>query len=99
MEPRNAIVTGASHGIGQYIARALAARGMNLLLTARSEPELAQLAKELRSRDRKVAVAPVDLARPQAARQIAAAADAELGGVDVLVNNAAVELQRSSHTL
>src|SRR5437764_6646201 len=99
MEPRNAIITGASRGIGQYIARALAARGMSLLLVARSEPELIRLAKELRSRDRKVAIAPVDLANPHAARQIAAAADAELGGVDVLVNNAAVELQRRFHTL
>jgi short-subunit dehydrogenase len=45
MEPRNAIVTGASHGIGQYIARALAARHMNLLLVARSEAELARLAR------------------------------------------------------
>ena len=37
MEPRNVIVTGASYGIGQYIARALAARQVNLLLVARSE--------------------------------------------------------------
>jgi len=99
MEPRNVVITGASRGIGQYIARALAARGMNLLLVARSEPELTRLAKELRSRDRKVAIAPFDLANPHAARQIAAAASAELGGVDVLVNNAAVELQRRFHTL
>ena len=49
MEPRNAVLTGASRGIGPYIARALAARGMNLLLVARSEPELARLARELRS--------------------------------------------------
>lgn len=99
MEPRNAIVTGASHGIGPYIARALAARGMNLLLVARSEAELARLARELRSPHATVGIAPVDLANPQAARQIAAAAEAELGGVDVLVNNAAVELQRRFHTL
>jgi uncharacterized protein len=99
MEPRNAIITGASRGIGQYIARELAARGMNLLLVARSEPELTRLAKELRSRERKVAIAPVDLANQHAAQQIAAAAHAELGGVDVLVNNAAVELQRRFHTL
>jgi short-subunit dehydrogenase len=99
VEPRNAIVTGASHGIGEYIARALAARGMNLLLIARSEPELTRLARELRSRERKVAVAAIDLGGRQAAAQIAAAAAAELGGVDVLVNNAALELQRRFHTL
>jgi len=99
MNARNAILTGASHGIGPYIARALAARGTNLLLVARSEPELARLARELRTRDTKVAVAAIDLAGRQAAEQVAAAAAAELGTVDVLVNNAAVELQRRFHTL
>jgi short-subunit dehydrogenase len=99
MEPRNAIVTGASHGIGEYIARALAARHMNLLLVARSEPELTRLAEELRAGGIHVAVAPVDLAARHAAEQVAAAAAAELGTVDVLVNNAAVELQRRFHTL
>src|SRR5215831_17447729 len=63
MEPRNAIVTGASHGIGQYIARALAARRMNLLLVARSEAELARLAGELGGAI-KVSVAAVDLSSP-----------------------------------
>src|SRR5207253_5907453 len=99
MDARNAILTGASHGIGPYIARALAARGTNLLLVARSEPELARLARELRTRDTKVAVAAVDLAGRQAAEQVAAAAAAELGTVDILVNNAAVELQRRFHAL
>src|SRR6059058_3297405 len=99
MKARNAILTGASHGIGPYIARALAARDTNLLLVARSEPELARLARELRTRDTKVAVAAIDLAGQQAAEQVASAAAAELGTVDVLVNNAAVELQRRFHTL
>jgi short-subunit dehydrogenase len=99
VEARNAIVTGASYGIGEYIARALAARRVNLLLVARSEPTLARLAEGLSSRDVKVAFAAVDLADPQAAERIAAAATTELGAVDVLVNNAAVELQRRFHTL
>jgi short-subunit dehydrogenase len=98
MEPRNAIVTGASHGIGQYIARALAARQMNLLLVARSEAELARLAGELRG-PIKVSAAPIDLGGPQAARQVADAAAAELGSVDVLVNNAATEPQTRFHVL
>jgi short-subunit dehydrogenase len=99
MEPRTAIVTGASHGIGQYIARALAGRGMNLLLVARSEGELTRFARELRSTDVNVAVAAVDLGSQGAARQVADAAQAELGAVDVLVNNAATEPQIRFHVL
>ncbi|HEY4850722.1 MAG TPA: SDR family NAD(P)-dependent oxidoreductase [Streptosporangiaceae bacterium] len=99
MQSRNAVVTGTSHGIGQYIARALAARHMNLLLVARSEAELVRLAKELRTHDTKVAVAAIDLGGRRAADQIAEAAAAELGAVDVLVNNAATEPQTRFHVL
>jgi len=98
MQPRNAIVTGASHGIGPYIARALAARHMNLLLVARSEAELAHLAAELRT-DIKVSTAAIDLGAPRAARQVAEAAVAGLGPADVLVNNAATEPQTRFHVL
>jgi short-subunit dehydrogenase len=98
MQPCNAIVTGASHGIGQYIARALAGRQMNLLLVARSEAELARLATELRG-DVKVSAAVVDLGDSEAARQVAEAAGAELCSVDVLVNNAATEPQTRFHVL
>lgn len=79
MQPRNAIVTGASHGIGPYIARALAARRMNLLLVARSQAELARLATELRTRGTNVAVAAIDLGGRQAAHQVAEAAAAKDG--------------------
>jgi short-subunit dehydrogenase len=99
MQSRNAVITGTSHGIGQYIARALAARRMNLLLVARSEAELVRLAKELRTHDTKVAVAAIDLGGRRAADQIAEAAAAELGAVDVLVNNAATEPQTRFHVL
>jgi short-subunit dehydrogenase len=99
MEAQNAILTGASHGIGPFIARALASRPTNLLLVARSEPELARIARELRTRDTKVAFAAIDLADRHAAERVADAAMRELGSVSVLVNNAAVELQRRFHTL
>ena len=52
-------------GIGEYIARALAARHMNLLLVARTEPELTRLAEELGAGDVKVAVAAIDLSHPR----------------------------------
>src|SRR5690348_15203897 len=99
MDRRNAIVTGASRGIGVHLARALAERQLDLLLVARSAPELERLAEELRGPDRRIAVAAIDLSQPGAATRIAAIAEAELGGVDVLVNNAAVELQRRFHAL
>ena len=85
MEARSAIVTGASRGIGVYIARELAARGVHLLLVGRSEPELAGVARELRHGGASVAVAAVDLAKHDAARRIVDAATEELGAVDVLV--------------
>jgi short-subunit dehydrogenase len=99
MEARTAIVTGASRGIGVHIARALAERGFDLLLVARSEAELACVARELEGHGAKVSIAAIDLADAHAARRVAEAARRELGSVDVLVNNAAVELQRRFHTL
>jgi short-subunit dehydrogenase len=96
---RHAIVTGASRGIGPYIADALAARGADLLLVARSEGELKAVARGLRRHGVRAATAGVDLADRSAAARIVEAASAELGGVDVLVNNAAVELQRRFDTL
>src|SRR5919109_925465 len=99
MEGRNAIVTGASRGIGVTIARELAARGMNLLLVARSKPDLVRVAIELRGGGSTIAVAAVDLADRDAAQRIVQAASRELGPVDVLVNNAAIELQRRFHLL
>jgi len=55
MTGKKAIVTGASRGVGVHIARALAAGGADLLLVARSEPELVRLAKELRTPEIEVA--------------------------------------------
>jgi short-subunit dehydrogenase len=98
-QPRTAVLTGASRGIGPYIARDLLRAGMDVLLVARSEAELAKVAQELRTPDRTVAIAPIDLGHPDAAEQVATTARRALGHVDVLVNNAAVELQRRFHTL
>jgi short-subunit dehydrogenase len=99
MVGRKVILTGASRGIGTYIARALADEGANLLLVARSEPELARLAKELRTDENVVAYVAADLADPATPQRVVAAAAEALSSVDVLVNNAAVELQRRFHTL
>jgi 3-oxoacyl-[acyl-carrier protein] reductase len=81
---RTALVTGASGGIGDAIAGQLHAQGATVVLAGRRRDALTALADRLGERTR---VAVADLAEPQAAEQLIAAADAE-GGVDVLVNNA-----------
>jgi short-subunit dehydrogenase len=82
-----ALVTGASAGIGRELADILAREGHDLVLVARREPELTELARELKEKhgaDSRVLTA--DLSAPDAATQLMES----LGGapVDVLVNNA-----------
>lgn len=85
---RWALVTGASMGIGEAFARALAGRGMNVALAARSAERLAALAGEIEAEHGVRAVAvPVDLAKPGGpARAWAEASRA--GPIHLLVNNA-----------
>ena len=75
------IVLGGSDGIGAAFARALAARGINLVLVARREDVLEAFAKEVRGRyDVEVLTVPLDLARQDAmARLSAATAELEIG--------------------
>ncbi len=84
-----ALVTGASAGIGAAVARELARRGHDLVLTARRADRLQQLAGELAAEHGiQAAAIPADLSRPDAPAGIVAAL-AERGlEVDVLVNNA-----------
>ena len=81
---RTALVTGASGGIGEAIARQLHAQGATLVLAGRRSEALAALAEALGERAR---VEVAELSDPQAAEQLIAAA-ADGGGPDVLINNA-----------
>jgi short-subunit dehydrogenase len=79
---RKALLTGATGGLGRAIAAALAARGAQLVLSARDADALAAMAVELPGDGHSVAAA--DLAEPGAAERLAAEVDA----IDVLVANA-----------
>ena len=88
-EPRTALVTGASAGIGAAFARALAARGIDLILTARRADRLEALADEVRAKhDVAATIVLVDLAEPGAVEAIVRSIEAKGLQVDWLINNA-----------
>jgi short-subunit dehydrogenase len=97
IDSQTALVTGASHGIGPFIARALAQAKMNLILAARSPSELEQVAAGLRETGVQVMTVPTDVTDGEARRALVTAAEGTFGAVDVLVNNAGGDLQRAFH--
>jgi short-subunit dehydrogenase len=87
-----ALITGASRGIGRHIALALAGRGMNLVLAARSQDGLDAVADEVRAAAGvTVWTLTVDLGDREQAASLVARAEEAAGRVDVLVNNAGLE--------
>lgn len=91
-----ALVTGASQGLGRELAIALAIRGINLVLAARREEPMQQLAARLeRQYGVRVLVEALDLAAPDSAAMLLARLDERKIEVDILINNAAVGLGRA----
>jgi len=87
---KRAIVTGASRGIGRAIALALAEEGVDVAIVARSlDPLKATAAALSAATGRRVAAIAGDTGDDQSAKAFVLAAVRELGGVDILVNNAA----------
>jgi short-subunit dehydrogenase len=83
-----ALITGASSGIGAALARELARRGHDLVLSARSLAPMEALAEELRGLGAAAAVIAADLVQPGAAASLAAQLESRGIEVEVLVNNA-----------
>lgn len=93
-----AVVTGASRGIGPYIARALAREKMNVALVARSPGPLEEVAAELEGLGVRALAVPADLTRREDLEVLVERVTGELGGIDVLVNNAGIEVRGPYHT-
>lgn len=83
-----ALVTGAGKGIGAAIALALAEAGADVALVARTEADLEEVATSVRAAGRRALVFPADLNDLSLVPTLLARIEAELGGLDVLVNNA-----------
>ncbi|MGA3285036.1 MAG: SDR family oxidoreductase [Verrucomicrobiota bacterium] len=90
LEGKIALITGASAGIGQACARALAGEGARLVLTARREERLEKLKREVEAAGTKALIVTGDAREEETAvRTVKAATDA-FGRIDILINNTGV---------
>ncbi|WP_336276270.1 3-oxoacyl-[acyl-carrier-protein] reductase [Bartonella sp. CB178] len=84
---RKALITGASGGIGEAIARSFHAQGAVIGLHGTREDKLKEIAADL---GKDVFVFPADLSERESVKQLAEVAEREMAGVDILVNNAGI---------
>jgi short-subunit dehydrogenase len=99
VDGRRVLITGASSGIGAALARGLAARRAVVGLVARREDRLAEVLDDCRRTSPDSAMWVADLADGITASRLALQAWHAMGGIDVLVNNAAVPKRRKVNTL
>jgi 3-oxoacyl-[acyl-carrier protein] reductase len=85
-----AVVTGAAQGIGETYARRLAAEGAGVVVADVAAEKGALVAKQITADGGRALFLETDVASPESAEAMAAAAVAEFGGIDLLVNNAAI---------
>ncbi|HXE57352.1 MAG TPA: SDR family oxidoreductase [Gemmatimonadales bacterium] len=96
---RVALITGGGTGIGLGIASCLARAGADLAIASRNPEHLERAAARLRELGRRVVTVPMNVRDPEAVKQGVERAAAELGRIDLLVNNAAGNFYAPSATL
>jgi gluconate 5-dehydrogenase len=89
-----ALVTGASRGLGQQFARALAGAGADLAITSRTRASLEPFANEIRALGRRVACVEMNVREQSSIETAVAEVVAELGQIDILVNNAGCNIRK-----
>ena len=94
LKGKNAMITGASKGIGNAVATRLAEHGANIVLAARTKETLDQAVSEIKAKTKvKVIGVPTDVAKLEDLKNLVEVALKEFGHIDILVNNAGVSSQ------
>ena len=91
---RVAIVTGTSRGLGQYLARALAKAGADLVLTSRDRNRLLAFEAEIKALHRRAISLELDVREPESIEKMVSNAEAAFGHLDILVNNAGCNIRK-----
>ena len=91
---RVAIVTGTSRGLGQYMARALAKAGADLVLTSRTRESLRAFEAEIKGLGRRTVSLELDVRNLESIERMAAEAEKAFGRLDILVNNAGCNVRK-----
>ncbi|WP_352297611.1 glucose 1-dehydrogenase [Pseudoalteromonas sp. 20-MNA-CIBAN-0454] len=89
-----AVITGASRGLGQYFARALAKSGADLVLTARNVDDLKDIVDEISKLGVQVLALPLDVNNQNSIKKMVIEAIAYYGKIDILVNNAGCNIRK-----
>jgi NAD(P)-dependent dehydrogenase (short-subunit alcohol dehydrogenase family) len=89
-----AIVTGTSRGLGQYLARALAKSGADLVLTSRRRDSLLDFESEIHDLGRRTLALELDVRNQQSIERMVAKAMEAFGHIDILVNNAGCNVRK-----
>jgi NAD(P)-dependent dehydrogenase (short-subunit alcohol dehydrogenase family) len=90
---RKIVITGASSGIGYAMAKALAAAGASVLLTARSEEKLKDAVEQLQKEGGQVFRQVMDVRSEDSIQQVVSWVEQQWGGLDVLINNAGIGMR------
>src|SRR5690349_15387384 len=88
LEDKVVAVSGVGPGLGRAIAEQRATAGADLVLAARTESRLVEVADDVRQLGRRALVVPTDITDDVAAQQLVDAAVSEYGRIDALINNA-----------
>ena len=91
-----ALITGTSRGLGQYMGRALAKAGADLIITSRDKATLADFQKEIEDLGRKAFPVALDVRDHDSIQAAIAEAHAHYGHIDILVNNAGCNVRKPS---
>jgi len=91
---KTAIVTGASRGLGQYFARALAKAGADLVITSREPSRLTEFSQEIRALGRKALPVKLDVLSQSDIENMVQMTIKEYGKIDILVNNAGLNIRK-----